>query len=702
MTNSTDHEQASRELCRILRHDRQALAEVFSSALASMPRWKLLMDRERSQWGEFLQTHFFVFVDYLIEYFRAGDATYKQLFIGEKIKALYDADADDTTRQAQTEAINRAERQGLKTVLQAKLSPDAWHLLSSEIDVIHRLLGGEAKKTQRVLLVGDCIFLDIIPFIVGDLLESGIRLVPDYATSKNPLELRDQLRNLSDRKFDLVFVSPFSYDFVPAYSQLVSLHSGLMSGRSVRTLAEQTWSETCLTLDLAADLFDCPIHVHNSAAIVREENAFKRILKRAVTARQRVAAKQRINELLRTYIEQKNSESFKHLFVFDEDRIAKEFGEWRAGAFYYRTTLQHPAVLGRILAPHYTDIVFANTHLVKKKLVVCDLDNTLWDGVIGEGTVTHHHGRQQILKDLKSKGVVLAINSKNDPANVHWRDATLSDGDFVHAAISWDPKVQGMKRIQADLNLKMKDFVFVDDREDELDLMRMTHPEVLCLDAKDPNTWTRFALWKELLEDDLDMDRTLMYRQREQRKAFIKEDVSSDEEKAALFATLQLKLKITRAQPADLKRVAELINRTNQFNLEGSRTSFKEVAQWYASPRHLIVTGHTADRFGDMGTTCVAIAQIDGEEMTLLPFVLSCRVFGYGVERSVLNYLKTVAAKKGVRRIAGRYVPTPQNAPCKDFLRDNGFCEQGERWVFDVGTSSPADAEWLQVEVAVV
>ncbi len=77
MTNSTDHEHASRELCRILHRDRESLAEVFSSALASMPRWKLLMDRERSQWGTFLQTHFFAFVDYLVEYFHSGDATYK-------------------------------------------------------------------------------------------------------------------------------------------------------------------------------------------------------------------------------------------------------------------------------------------------------------------------------------------------------------------------------------------------------------------------------------------------------------------------------------------------------------------------------------------------------------------------------------------------------------------------------------------------
>lgn len=692
---------ASREIVQALQDNRQPLSEAFASALALMPRWKTLMDGERDHWGEFLQTHFFSFVDYLIHYFRTGDATYKQLFLGEKIKALYDAQANDEQRQAQIAAVNRAEQRAVEEVLRSRMSVPAWQMFGGELDGIHRLLDAQGSKTQRVLLVGDCIFLDIVPFIVGELLASGIKLVPDYATSKNPLELRDQLRKLSTRKFDLVFVSPFSYDFVPEYSSLLQWRNALANKASVQAIVDKTWEQTRVTLDLLADLFDCPIHVHNSAAVVREEDAVKRQLKLKLTERVRRSARQQMNERLAVYVEQKNAQSYKHLFVVDEDRIAQDFGELRAGAFYHRTALQHPAVFGRILAQRYIDVVFVSAHLLKKKIVVSDLDNTLWDGVIGEGAVTHHHDRQQSLKDLKSKGVVLAINSKNDPANIHWRGGTLCDSDFVHAAISWDPKVQAMKRIQADLNLKLKDFVFVDDREDELELMRMTYPELLCMDATDRRTWERFALWKELLDDDLEMDRTLMYQQREKRKAFAREDVSSDEEKAALFAALELKVKIARAQPAELKRVAELINRTNQFNLVGSRTSFKEVSQWHGSDDHIILTAQTADRFGDMGTTCVAIARIDGAEMQLLPFVLSCRVFGYGIERSVLNQLKTLAGARGVQRILGRYTPTPQNGPCKDFLADNGFREEGGQWIFDVGTPSPRDVQWLQVEAAV-
>jgi len=699
MTRKQD--PAAKELSDSLRSHRREIAEVFAAALQPTAKWAPMMAARGADWASFVQSEFFAFVDYLAEYFRCNDPTFRQLFVGEKIKSLYDASLDDEGRRAQARAVSEREFQGLAEVLRPRVSDGAWALLETELGAIDRLLSADAPRTQRVLLVGDCLFLDIVPFIVSDLLEHGIKFLPDYATSKNPLELRDQLRRLSQKKFDVVFFSPFSYEFSPTYTQLNDWRkAGLDSGALAR-IVDETWRDTRDTLDLLADLFDCPIHVHNSSAVIREQNAVKRLIKLKATARVRHTARARVNERLAAHVEQKNAESYKHLFVLDELAIVERAGEQQAGAFHYRTALQHPALLGCLLADSYLDILVVNACLAKKKLVVCDLDNTLWEGVIGEGEVSHHHDRQRALKALKAKGVVLAINSKNDPEKVHWRGGTLCEDDFVCAQISWDPKVQGMKRIQSDLNLKMKDFVFIDDRDDELELMRMTHPEVLCLDAKQPRTWTRIALWHALLDDDLEMDRTLMYKQRDQRKAFIQDDVSNDEEKAALFAALQLKLTIMRAQAGDLKRVVELINRTNQFNLEGHRTSFKEVSQWHASREHIIVVGQTADRFGDMGTTCVAVAQMTGGEMRLLPFVLSCRVFGYGIERSVLNYLKSVAASAGIRRIVGRYVPTPHNGPCKDFLAENGFRDEGQQWVFEVGAPSPSDAQWLQVEVAV-
>jgi len=695
-----EHDPAAKELSHALLSHRREAAEVFAAALQPTPKWRPMMEAKRPQWDDFLRSEFFAFVDYLAQYFARDDATFRQLFIGEKIKSLYDPALNDEQRRTQARDVGAAERAGLETLLRPRLSAAAWALFDGHLSAIEDLLADEAPKTQRVLLIGDCLFLDIVPFIVGDLLEAGITFLPDYATSKNPLELRDQLRRLSKKKFDAVFYSPFSYEFSPRYAQIGDWRQATLGDRAVHALVDEAWAEIRPTLDLVADLFDCPIRVHNSAGVIREENAVKRFLKLGVTARTRRTARERATDLLQRYVEDKNAESYKHFFVFDELSVVQHMGgEQRAGAYHYRTALQHPAYLGYLLAKHYVDILFVNAHLMKKKLIVCDLDNTLWEGLIGEGPVTHYHDRQQVLKALKDKGVVLAINSKNDPAKVHWDGGSLSDEDFVCAQIGWDPKVQGMKRIEATLNLKMKDFVFIDDREDELELMRLRYPDVLCLDAKQERTWSLFRLWRTALDDSVEMDRTLMYRQRDARKAFVGEDASTEEEKASLFSALQLRLTIAQARPADLRRIAELINRTTQFNLEGTRTSYREVAQWHASPDHIVVVGQTADRFGDMGTTCVAVARLDTDEMCVLAFVLSCRVFGYGVERSVLNHLKGVANRARVGRITGHYVPTPHNAPCKDFLAENGFHEENGVWVFLVGTPSPSDPPWLRVEV---
>ena len=695
---NTAQPSSTAELVRALRTARLDLADAVALALLNhTTKWKPQAEEHRSNHDEYLATHFNVFADYLIEYFARGDPTFKHLFVGESIKALYDPDLDDATAKSQCATVLADQRRRIQSLMDGRLSVQAWALLDAHLGDVERTLTADAVKTQHVLLVGDCLFLDIVPYIVGELLDAGIRLLPDYAVYKNQAMLRDQLREFSAKKFDLVFFSPFSYKFSAHYGQFEEWRRALMSEATVSELVQKTWSDTQQTMDLLADLFDCPIHVHNSASIIREENEAKRLFKLKATARIRAAAKQQANQFVASHVQQKNAESFQHLFVFDEDRMAQEFGEFEAGTYFYKTPMQHPAMLGRILAREYADLIFVNAWLLKKKVVVCDLDNTLWDGVIGEGTVDHFHDRQTALRALKKKGVVLAINSKNDPANVHWRGGTLSDDDFVCSSISWDPKVHGMRRIQSALNLKMKDYVFIDDREDERELVQLTYPDILCLDPTSPVTWRRFALWERMLEDDPDMDRTLMYKQREERKAFVKDDVSSDEERAALFASLSLNLTISRAQTSDLKRVAELINRTNQFNLDGSRTSFKEVSEWHDSPDHLILLGQTSDRFGDMGTTCVAVVHVGAAEMRLLPFVLSCRVFGYGIERGMMNHLKTIARQRGTQRIVGRYVPTPQNAPCKDFLADNGFTQDADAWVLTADSVPMPNPAWLHI-----
>jgi FkbH-like protein len=193
------------------------------------------------------------------------------------------------------------------------------------------------------------------------------------------------------------------------------------------------------------------------------------------------------------------------------------------------------------------------------------------------------------------------------------------------------------------------------------------------------------------------MDRTLMYKQRAARGAAISDAAGLAKDRATQLSALQLRLKIFSARSSDLKRAAELINRTNQFNLEGSRTSFREVSEWHRSAQHVILLGQSEDRFGDMGITCVAIAECRDESMRLLPFVLSCRVFGYGIEDAVLGTLQRIARQRGMKTVLGRYVKTAVNAPCENFLSANGFEWVEGLWQWSAARPIREPPPWLSV-----
>jgi FkbH-like protein len=678
-------------------NNRTKIAEIFANALYQSPRWVRALQNAQSNWAEFLEDEFYVYVDYLAKYFSTGDDTFKFLFLGEKLKSLYDASLNQEERKAVATNVHTAEMQALEGALKGALGED-WDSLVTELNKLYKLLIADTKNKKRILFIGDCLFLDILPFVVAPLIGDDISIHVDYVTSKNPFEMRDEIKQFSEQKIDLVFYSPFTYDFSADLLGITNWKNCLASKQNILEDLKAAWQETEKSIAVVSDLFDCPVYLHNASFPVREENPLKRRMKLWLTSRHRKTAQQWLDHKINESVISINQATFPHFFVFDELKSLAGLSDFDAGAMLHNSKLQHPSVLGKTFSKEYQDIIFSAVFLAKKKLVVCDLDNTLWDGVIGEGAVAHFHDRQSLLKSLKKKGVILAINSKNDPANVHWTNATLNEDDFVASAISWMPKIHGMATIQSELNLKMNSFVFVDDRADELELMSSTYPEILCLNAKDPKTWARIKLWQASLEDDLDMDRTEMYKQRELRKAFVKEDVSDEQEKAKLFASLELKLVIKRPELSDLKRVTELINRTNQFNLEGTRLNLKDMTDWYHNDNYMILCGRTSDRFGDMGITCVAVGGYENQQFNIIAFVLSCRVFGYHFEHSVMNYIKQFARNKGALKMKANYVATAQNAPCKNFLPDCEFEQNAHDYTFDLTKPIQPNASWLLVE----
>src|SRR5262249_18811780 len=162
-------------------------------------------------------------------------------------------------------------------------------------------------------------------------------------------------------------------------------------------------AETEASLDLLIALFECPVFVHNSAFVRRHDRTARERLKNFLTRRVRQQARRQGNDRLTEAVHQRNAATFEHLRGLAEEALLARHAEDELGRLFYSASLQHPAVMGKHLAALYRDLLACHVHLGKKKLVVTDLDNTLWEGEIGEGRVRHYSERQRVLKRLKEK-----------------------------------------------------------------------------------------------------------------------------------------------------------------------------------------------------------------------------------------------------------------------------------------------------------
>lgn len=240
--------------------------------------------------------------------------------------------------------------------------------------------------------------------------------------------------------------------------------------------------------------------------------------------------------------------------------------------------------------------------------------------------------------------------------------ALLNESDFVASEINWDSKCDNMGRIQKQLNLKTKDFIFIDDRGDQRELVSAVFPEILVLDATCDRSWRILDSWSSLIDSADGSDRTQLYRERRAREDFLAASGPEREvDQAALMARLGLRVTLRNAKKPDLKRVVELINRTNQFNLNTTRTNFRESSEWLSSPARRILVADGIDKFGQMGLVCVTVVEASTTVWRIHAFVLSCRVFGYGIETAMLNAIKRLASRTRCQRAVSDHRRLPED-----------------------------------------
>lgn len=383
----------------------------------------------------------------------------------------------------------------------------------------------------------------------------------------------------------------------------------------------------------------------------------------------------------------------------DLEQISGEVGRQR---FYdlrrYYWTKQPFSESGALrLAEHVWGGIRAATTGPKKVLVV-DLDNTLWGGVVGEtGPLGITLGEspdgeafrafQGHVKRLSERGVVLAVSSKNNDADAREPfeknpNMVLSLDDFAHFEANWEPKATAVRRIAQTLQLGLDSFVFVDDNPAEREHIRQALPEVSVVDLpEDPAEYIQAldaGLWFEAVDlTDEDRIRAEQYRTERRRRDLETTFESLD----SYLASLDMIADVRTIDDADMDRVVQLIGKTNQFNLTTRRHGPAAVRQMLGAPDTIGLTLRLVDRFGDYGLVSVLIAMADpsGERGTLLidTWLMSCRVISRTVEEFFFNALIDRARRSGVERLVGVYQPSSKNALVKDLYERMGFTRRG-------------------------
>jgi FkbH-like protein len=228
--------------------------------------------------------------------------------------------------------------------------------------------------------------------------------------------------------------------------------------------------------------------------------------------------------------------------------------------------------------------------------------------------------------------------------------------------------------------------------------MRALFPDLLTLDPRDAGTWELIDLWSAMTFGSA-LDRTRMYQEKALRDGLSKNQTDDDGDRETL-KKLGLVISIKDAKRSDLKRVAELINRTNQWNMCGTRTAFDQVRGWHESSATTVLLASAADRFGDMGTVCIAVITPYEDRVEIPVFVLSCRAFGYGVESAMIaEIVRRCELAHSGKPIIGHYRSTTQNHPCRNMYVDHGFISQDGAFRWDGSMPLPG-VPWAQIRLA--
>lgn len=401
-----------------------------------------------------------------------------------------------------------------------------------------------------------------------------------------------------------------------------------------------------------------------------------------------------ISEVNRCLVEK--SLSISNLFLLDLDNLIRRFGYENIFDNRMKYLAKSPySQFGLESIAKDIEFFFTTATSASKKLLVLDLDNTLWGGIAGEdgiggieisndGVGRAYYDFQKSILSLKRRGVLLAICSKNNEADVKGifeshPDMVLSWDDFVVRKINWTDKATNIKEIVTELNIGFESVVFIDDNPAERQWVNNSLPGVMVPDFPEepsllPDLISKLHVFDTFSITQDDLDKTEKYQSESARRQVERESITYDE----FLGSLDIKCRVFELNSEYLKRAAQLVNKTNQFNLSTKRYTESQLLSYAESDQSDVLLLGVSDKFGDYGIVGLAILVRADAGTTVDTFLLSCRVLGKKVEEAFLVSMAEFSMTRWASEfLVVPFVPSFKNDQVHKFLSD--VCDESSQ-----------------------
>jgi len=381
-----------------------------------------------------------------------------------------------------------------------------------------------------------------------------------------------------------------------------------------------------------------------------------------------------------------------NIVVFPLKQIIERMGEDKAysNQMFYMSSCPYSLNALRIIAAELSRVeIYRDT--VRKKCLLLDLDNTLWGGVIGEDGLNgielsdtksgrRYYDFQKRILEIKQTGVILAAVSKNNKEDVmpvfEKKNMLLKENDFVALKLGWNRKSDSIRELAEELNIGLDSMVFIDDNPVERNEIKTVLPEVeVCDFPEDTMELERFArnIYETFFYIDKpseeDRKKTEMYHAN-QRRNYVRKHISDIND---FIKALEMQLIVSEAKENHIQRVAQLTQKTNQFNTTTKRYSENEIAQMIHSEKYKVFVGRVKDKYGDNGIAVLCILLLDEKKAYIDEFLMSCRVMERKVEYAFLRAIEKKLYEFGFHELHAYFFKTTKNVPAEKFYEKYGF-----------------------------